>query len=74
MKNNNTQTQNNNLLIDANFIDSLKFEADYAQKVKGGHLPYYIGVEKAIRLVSHINLLSNNEKQQLVQNNYIGKN
>lgn len=74
MKNNNIQTQNKNLLIDIDFIDSLKFEADYAQKVKGGHLPYYIGVEKAIRLVSPLNLLSNNEKQQLVKNNYIGKN
>ena len=71
---NNIQTQNKNLLIDTSFIESLKFEADYAQKVKGGHLPYYIGAEKAIRLVSPINILSSNEKQQLVKNNYISKN
>ncbi len=74
MKNNNTQTSTKNLLTDNNFIDIIKFEADYAQKVKGGHLPYYIGVEKITRLVSPINYLSSNEKQNLVKSNYISKN
>ncbi|MDX2174041.1 MAG: hypothetical protein SFY56_13140 [Bacteroidota bacterium] len=72
--NNNINIQNKNLLIDVNFIESIKFEAAYAQKVKGGHLPYYIGPEKTKRLVSPINLLSNNEKQDLIRNSYIGKN
>jgi len=72
--NNNINTPNKNLLIDGNFLESIKFEAAYAQKVKGGHLPYYIGPEKAKRLVSTINLLSHNEKQDLIKNSYIGKN
>ncbi len=74
MKNNNTKTTTKNLLIDTNYIDSLKFEADYAQKVKGGHLPYYISIEKIERLVSPINFLSSNEKQNLVKSNFISKN
>lgn len=72
--NNNINTQNKNLLFDANFIESIKFEAAYAQKVKGGHLPYYVSPEKAKRLVNPINLLSPNEKQDLIKNSYIGKN
>lgn len=67
-------TQNKNLLLDINFLESLKFEAAYAQKVKGGHLPYYISSEKAQRLVNPINLLSRNEKQDLIKNSYTGKN
>ena len=73
-KNNNTQSTLKNLLSDINFIDSLKFEANYAQKVKGGHLPHYIGIEKIIRLVSPVNLLLSNEIQNIVKSNYISKN
>jgi len=74
MKNNNTKITTKNLLNDNNFIDIIKFEADYAQKVKGGHLPYYINIEKIARLVNPINFLSGSEKQNLVKSNYISKN
>jgi hypothetical protein len=71
---NNNITNQTNLLNDINFIDTIKFEAEYAQKVKGGHLPYYIGAEKATRLVSQINILSQNEKLQLVKSVFVSRN
>lgn len=74
MENNNINILNKNLLNETEFKSSLKFEADYAGAVKGGHLPRYFGKEKKVRLVNSINLLSSKEQQELIHNIFIGKN
>jgi len=76
MENNNINIKslNRNLLNNRDFPSSLKFEADYASIVKGGHLPYYYSTEKKQRLVSDINLLSPVEQQEIVYNLFTSKN
>ena len=66
--------KNKNLLHSIEFISALQFEAGYASNVRGGHLPLYIDNEKAQRLVSDINLLSNRELCDLSRSFYNGKN
>lgn len=73
---NKTSIQNTtyNLLQSAQFITALKFEAEYANTVKGGHLPEYIGIKKRERLVSSVNLLTSAETIDLVHHLFTGKN
>lgn len=76
MENNNIniKTLSLNLLINNDFISAIKFEADYASVVKGGHLPYYYTAEKKRRLVDSVNLLSPAEQQEIVYSLFTGKN
>jgi len=75
MKNNlNIKSKNKNLLFNDNFKSTLQFEVDYAAIVKGGHFPSYFQIEKKQRLVSQVNLLSSEEKKELVFNLFISKN
>lgn len=63
-----------NLLNTPSFLSALKFEADYANTVKGGHLPQYINEQKRKRLASNVNLLDSSESLDLITNLFIGKN
>ena len=75
MKNNiHTKYDTFNLLNSQNFKTALKFEAEYVNAVKGGHLPHYIGEQKRKRLVNSINLLSSAESLDLISNLFISKN
>lgn len=73
-KNLNTYTNSKNLLSSAEFLSILKFEADYATVVKGGHQPYYYSTEKKTRLVNDINILSAPEQKEIVYNLFTSKN
>lgn len=48
------------------FISILQFEVEYANTVRGGHLPMYLDQQKRQRLVSDINLLKTYEKRALI--------
>jgi hypothetical protein len=75
MKNNTPiQHTEHNLLHSLNFITALKFEAEYANTIKGGHLPDYIGIKKRERLVSAVNILTSAETSDIANHLFIGKN
>jgi hypothetical protein len=74
MENNNINILNRNLLNDNEFKTSLRFETEYASAIKGGHLPYYFGEEKKLRLITDVNFLSQKEKQELICNIFTSKN
>lgn len=73
-KNINLKSEYTNLLNTKEFQSRLKFEAEYATLIKGGHSPKYYGKEKTKRLVNEVNILSSKEKQELVYNLFISKN
>ncbi|MDZ4664923.1 MAG: hypothetical protein SGJ15_08615 [Bacteroidota bacterium] len=74
MKNNTTKTTIYDLLKSTDFKITLQFEADIAIEIKGGHLPYYISKQTRRRIIDPINLLSEDEKQQLIHTLFISKN
>jgi hypothetical protein len=73
-RNLNIEIQNKNLLNSRNFLSQLKFEANYATIVKGGHFPYYFEDEKQNRLVSDVNLLTSSEQKEIASNLLTGQN
>jgi len=73
-KNLNIEIQNKNLLNNKGFLSQLKFEADYAGLVKGGHYPYYFPEEKQNRLINDVNLLSSKEQKEIAVNLLTNKN
>jgi hypothetical protein len=75
MKNNiQTSSYEFNLLNSTQFKQALKFEAHYANTVKGGHLPNYINTKQRERIVSTVNILTSEENTALISNLFIGKN
>jgi hypothetical protein len=74
MKNNIAKTNTTNLLSSEEFRTTLQFEADHAIEVRGGHLPYYISEKTRRRLVDPINLLSEDEKQEVIYRIFTSKN
>jgi len=70
----NIKTNTINLTDSAEFISALKFEANYAIALKGGYIPAYLDAQKRQRLVSPINLISQEETVQLIHSLFIGKN
>jgi hypothetical protein len=48
------------------FLSILQFEVEYANTVRGGHLPMYLDVQKRERLVNNINLLKTYEQRALI--------
>ena len=55
-----------NLLLKAEFKAALLFEAKYASVVKGGYLPSHLSRQQESRLVSDINLLNSEERNQII--------
>jgi hypothetical protein len=74
MKNNTTKINTTDLLSSEEFRTALQFEADHAIEIRGGHLPYYIGIQTRRRLVDPINLLSDDEKQEVIHRIFTSKN
>ncbi len=74
MKNNTTKINTTDLLTSEEFINALQFEADHAIEVRGGHLPYYSNIKTRRRLVDPINLLSDDEKHDVIHRIFTSKN
>ena len=73
MKNKSTQNKIN-LIHSKEFISVLQFEANYGLAYKGGSLPIEFNDIKTKRLVSNINLLTTNEKENLIYSIYNSNN
>lgn len=65
---------NKNLLTDKEFKSIIRFEADYAALLKGGHQPGYYSGKQQARLVNEVNLLTPLETVQFVKSLFTGKN
>jgi hypothetical protein len=75
MKNNiQTSSYKFNLLNSTQFKQALKFEAQYANSIKGGHLPNFINIKQRERIVNTINILTSEENTSLISDIFIGKN
>lgn len=73
-KNLNILYKQNNLLNNPDFLSLLRFEADYANTVKGGNLPYYYSKEKRVRLTNPVNFLSSSEQKEIIYSFFISLN
>jgi hypothetical protein len=74
MNANNTQLPAQNLLTDKEFRSFVQFQSNYANSVKGGHLPYYYSQKQKNRLVTDVNFLTSQELQHVVYDTFISKN
>jgi len=48
------------------FVSRLQFEAEYANTVRGGHLPSYLDQQKRLHLVKNANLLTSDETRAFI--------
>lgn len=48
------------------FLLRLQFEAEYANTVRGGHLPSYLDQQKRLHLVNDVNLLTSDETKAFI--------
>jgi hypothetical protein len=74
MSSHHSQITAQNLLLDKQFISFVQFQSNYANSVKGGHLPYYYTQDHRHRLVANVNLLGAKEMQNLVYETFVSKN
>ena len=70
----NIKTNTSELFTLTDFLRALQFEADIAIEIKGGHLPDFLSKQTRRRIVDPINLISADEKQELIHTLFIGKN
>lgn len=66
MKNYKTLISIENGVASPEFISQLQFEVEYANTVRGGHLPLYFDRQKRSRIVNDVNLLKTHELRSLI--------